>query len=65
MCIRMNAYVYSSIRLPSLLRPTPHWVIFGAGGKLSTPWGDGSWEGASSTFRPMYMYVYKYECIWV
>ena len=57
MCIRMDAYGYNSIRLPSPLRPTPQWVIFGAGGKLSTPWGDGSWGGVSSAAR-LYIYVF-------
>ena len=49
------------------LTPLPffEWVVFSAGGKLSTPWGDGSWGAASSTFRPIYMYVYTYECICV
>ena len=42
---------------PPFLRPTPQWVIFGAGGKLSTPWGDGSWGGVSSAAR-LYIYVF-------
>jgi len=50
-------YVYSTKSCPPPLRPTPQWVNFGASGKLSTPWADGTWGGASSAAR-LCIYIY-------